>query len=562
MLYPKGESPKGNVWGSVIMNVYKESGPAPSPDPTPTNTPTPSITPTNTHTPTNTNTPGLSPTTTPTNTSTPTTTPTTTQTGTSAVTPTPTTTPTNTPTNTSTSTPTPTPSITASQTVTPTITSTPTNTPTVSLTPNAVCPSQLDLTFLSYYTGFNGTYSATTIGYLTGTTSYSNVVFGPTTGGTSYQLFQFNNFVIAYSTYKPVDNWVVVPITGTTTSRVVQTTTTNYGGISYPSPGTNYYYSASSIYNTVTYPAVCPTPTPSNTPTQTTTPTTTSTNTPTQTNTSTPTNTPTPTSSPLQSGTTEAYTYLAAILAAGGTGITSTVSAATVTLFTSLVSNGYWDNLTAFYPIIGGTQSAHAINAKSPGTFNLTFSGGWTHNASGMTNNGTTGVANTGVNDFYDTGANDTKHISIYSRTNNISSGYDVGAYNSSSTCCTQIQTRYTDISSLVGYNASLGIYNGGSRQGTSTDSSGMWVVNRRNTTNSGMWVLRNGANVSNPNPANQVCSAFLSVYIGAQNYNGTALNFTARQYCFMSIGKTISNESLFSTLVNNFQAVFSRNTF
>ena len=177
-----------------------------------------------------------------------------------------------------------------------------------------------------------------------------------------------------------------------------------------------------------------------------------------------------------------------------------------------------------------------------------------------MTNNGTTGVANTGVNDYYDTGANETRHISIYSRTNNISSGYDVGVYNTSSTCCTQIQTRYTDIISQVGYNASLGIYNGGSRQGTSFDSSGMWVVNRRNTTNSGMWVLRNGASVSNP--SNQYCSANLSVYIGAQNYNGVTTGFTNRQYCFMSIGKTISNESLFSTLVNNFQAVFSRNTF
>lgn len=167
MLYPKGQAPRGNVWGSVIMNVYKDGTPVPDVTPTntptqtntstPTNTPsptasiglTPTATPTNTETPTQTpsgtptNTPSETPTNTPTqtNTSTPTNTPTNTQTGTAAVTSTPTNTatPTNTPTNTSTPTNTPTKTATPTQTGTAAVTPTPTNTP--SSTPSAFSPS-------------------------------------------------------------------------------------------------------------------------------------------------------------------------------------------------------------------------------------------------------------------------------------------------------------------------------------------------------------------------------------------------------------------------------------
>ena len=58
---------KGNIWGSIIMNVPEEtSGPSVSPTPTPTitssPTPTPSITPTQTITPTPTETPTPTPT--------------------------------------------------------------------------------------------------------------------------------------------------------------------------------------------------------------------------------------------------------------------------------------------------------------------------------------------------------------------------------------------------------------------------------------------------------------------------------------------------------------------
>ena len=165
---------------------------------------------------------------------------------------------------------------------------------------------------------------------------------------------------------------------------------------------------------------VTPTPTPSLSPTQTITPTQTQTGTPSVTSsptntpsgtpqvtptpsvsptqtgtpqvTRTPTTTPTPTSTNLP-GTTQANTYLSAVVAAGGT-VDSTMSAATRTLFQSIWSNGLNTNMIMMYPFIGGTAASHAVQAMSPGTYNLSFLGGWTQNVSGATPNGTNAYAN------------------------------------------------------------------------------------------------------------------------------------------------------------------------
>jgi hypothetical protein len=54
---------------------------------------------------------------------------------------------------------------------------------------------------------------------------------------------------------------------------------------------------------------------------------------------------------------------------------------------------GIWTKHYAIYPIVGGTVGTHAVNLKTPGTFNFIFNGGWTHNSNGAKPNGTTGYA-------------------------------------------------------------------------------------------------------------------------------------------------------------------------
>jgi hypothetical protein len=80
----------------------------------------------------------------------------------------------------------------------------------------------------------------------------------------------------------------------------------------------------------------------------------------------------------------DATAYLAAVVAAGGT-VTPTIETAVDTLFTDLKSYGVYSKLAAFYPIVGATQAAHAVEGKNPGgAQNLTFSGSWTHTNKGM----------------------------------------------------------------------------------------------------------------------------------------------------------------------------------
>jgi hypothetical protein len=65
------------------------------------------------------------------------------------------------------------------------------------------------------------------------------------------------------------------------------------------------------------------------------------------------------------------------------------------TLVVDLKGYSIWTKFKAIYPIVGGVASSHAVNLKTPGTFNLSFATGVTHSANGMVSNGSTGYADT-----------------------------------------------------------------------------------------------------------------------------------------------------------------------
>jgi len=73
----------------------------------------------------------------------------------------------------------------------------------------------------------------------------------------------------------------------------------------------------------------------------------------------------------------------------------STQKSAVNQLVLDLKSYNIWTKIKALYPIVGGSASSHAVNLKTPGTYNLTFATGVTHSSTGMTGNGTSGYANT-----------------------------------------------------------------------------------------------------------------------------------------------------------------------
>jgi hypothetical protein len=144
-----------------------------------------------------------------------------------------------------------------------------------------------------------------------------------------------------------------------------------------PTP-TNTQTPTPSVTNTLT-------PTPSVTNTLTPTPTNTLTPTPTSTSVvSTPTPTPTPTATSGGGLDPDATTYINAVLASGGT-LSTPQRAAINTFFVGLKTDGTYNKFYYLHLFFGGTAGSNAINAKNPGTYNLSFQGTWTHSVTGST---------------------------------------------------------------------------------------------------------------------------------------------------------------------------------
>jgi hypothetical protein len=243
---------------------------------------------------------------------TPTPTVTPTQTHTSTPTPTPTTTLTSTPTTTQTPTNTSTPTTTLTSTPTQTPTNTSTQTPTPSITPYPVCPEQLQFDYsgtTAEFSAFTGTYQrayaytgGTMVGgyvdYLTPSLTYNFIVGADPSGKLAaiYTRFDGSIYYTIIATSNNGGNILQYAIYQTNTDYVFNgqqplpfaigldsiTVSPNVGGLYFPRQGDNEATNEELKY--ISYPIICPTPTPTNTTTPT--------------NTSTPTNTTTPTVTP------------------------------------------------------------------------------------------------------------------------------------------------------------------------------------------------------------------------------------------------------------------------
>jgi hypothetical protein len=321
-----------------------------------------------------------------------------------------------------------------------------------------------------------------------------------------------------------------------------------------------------------------PTPTISLTPTNTPTPTISLTPSITPTLTLTPSITPTisvtpsltpsitPTQSSIPSGTTEADAYLSAVVAAGGTGITSTVSAATRTLFTSLVSNNLYNKIDVMYPMLGGNAAGCKFNAKDPrdlnAAFRLTFNGGLTFDASGMTGNGSNGYADANwsvinLNRY-------SAHMSFYNTLRTTTTGrIEMGASQQTGSP----QSTYDLFIDFGGPSFERGgsiDTNGVGLSFTSSANSantGCFVVSRTGDTFTGLY--KNGVSELT---STKVTNGSINVNlgIGARLGSTTTQGYTDRRCGFASAGSglTASEVSTLSTIINTWATSIGRNTY
>lgn len=243
---------------------------------------------------------------------------------------------------------------------------------------------------------------------------------------------------------------------------------------------------------------------------------------------------------------TDAETFFAACVTAG-----TTLSAGQKTAIYSLVGGmkqmSLWSKMTALYPFVGGTAGTHAINLKSPGTYNITWTS-VTHSSNGITGNGTSAYGDTGLN-ARSVLTNTSTHLSIYARTLTLESAYEIGAY-SAPTDLIYIYGNYPSF-----YTGS-GIANDTSYINNIIVKAGMIVASRTSST---AFSLLN-AGLTKKNTTSISAATLPSLNIQILKRNGTA-QFSSKNIAFSSIGSGLSDQdaSNLSLLVQAYQTALGR---
>jgi hypothetical protein len=260
--------------------------------------------------------------------------------------------------------------------------------------------------------------------------------------------------------------------------------------------------------------------------------------------------------SSVASGTTEAKAYLSAVVAAGGTGVTSSVSAATITLFTSLVSNGLYNKMKAFYPVLGGISASNRINGNLNTSFNLTFNGAFTHSYSGF--NGTTSTSYAATNYIPSTqhpGGN--MYMGCFANTiPSLNDRYIMAVYEASGT--KTVGWGY-GIANIDGYFTQ---YGGGLTLSPSSqigfthlggDASTRYISHNLSGVTTNLSAARNGSGLPT-----------LQIYISNLNFNGAPYGTQTGRVCFAYMGDYLTNAetTTLSSIINTFQTSLGRNYF
>ena len=219
------------------------------------------------------------------------------------------------------------------------------------------------------------------------------------------------------------------------------------------------------------------------------------------------------------------------------TGITDpTEQSAINDLVIDLKNGGIWTKLQAIYPVVGGTATTHKYNLKDPqdldASFRLTFNGGWTHAATGMTPNGTTGFADTHFNPNVDLLSYTSGTIGVYSRTANATDGVDIGCSDSPADLYIRpASATHTFLYGRIGPNTIA----------TTITTDGFIALTRG--TNIVLDSYQTGLPIP-PTNTNLMWTGILinyNIYLGARNAGGSADLFSDRELAFGVIGPRLN---------------------
>ena len=219
------------------------------------------------------------------------------------------------------------------------------------------------------------------------------------------------------------------------------------------------------------------------------------------------------------------------------------------TLVVDLKGYNIWTKFKAIYPIVGGVASSHAVNLKTPGTYNMTFATGWTHSSTGMTPNGAT-YADTALNINTVMSLN-SMAFGVYSRTNTAAGNKAHGA-----------ETPYTILLEKNASNNALAFINDNGFTGVSlanTDSRGFFQASR--TASNALRIVKNTTHATSTAVTNSKPN--LQFYFGATavTLTGGFTRANDRQIAFGYIadGFTQTECDNLYTAVQAYQTTLSR---
>jgi hypothetical protein len=219
-------------------------------------------------------------------------------------------------------------------------------------------------------------------------------------------------------------------------------------------------------------------------------------------------------------------------------------------LVIGMKADGIWSKMKAIYPFVGGTASQHKFNLKNPldtdGAFRIVFNGGWTHSVNGALPNGVNGWADTKLIAQNVLSLNSTS-IGVYSRSNTDILAPSIANVTGSQAneCSLFLRTSNTTF---------LRVNAGSPATATTTDSRGLFIANRSNSTQINLQVRGTQTTYSNISNLLNNIPFLLGGYNSSSLFDNKELAFA-----FISDGLTSQNMTDTNTTVQTFQTALNR---
>jgi hypothetical protein len=229
---------------------------------------------------------------------------------------------------------------------------------------------------------------------------------------------------------------------------------------------------------------------------------------------------------------------------------TTTVNAV-CTLTQSLKSSGLWTLMDAIYPFVGGTSASNSFNLKNPSAYRITWNGGVTFSANGVTGDGSTGYGDTGFAPRF-AGGNYSQNyasIGVVNQTSNSTLGTVIGAGDPGSIA----YLGFNGIAQTVGGLNSINAAN------VNTSSANGFMLASRTVSGSCTLYATDGSTATNTDGSTSTPAEDL--YLLANDNNGVAVSYAVQtlSFAFIGGGLTGTQVAALQTAVTTFNTALGR---